>query len=106
MSQGNNWVRDKVLSMLGLAARSKNLVSGGYMTEQAIKSGRAYLVVIAEDASDNTKKRFGNMCEFRGVPYEYYSEKEILGHAVGKEERTVVAVTDAGFADSIRKRFV
>ncbi len=106
MSQGNNRVRDKALSMLGLATRSKNLVSGGFMTEQAIKSGKAYLVVIAKDASDNTKKKFSDMCEFRGVPYEYYSEKEILGHAIGKEERTVLAVTDAGFADSIRKYFV
>ena len=96
-------VKDKVLSMLGLATRSRNVVSGGFATEQAVKSGKAYLVIIAEDASDNTRKKYSNMCEFYEVPYVYYSTKEVLGHAMGKEERTTLAVTDEGFADSIQK---
>lgn len=102
-SQNNIPARDKVLSMLGLATRSRNVVSGGFATEQAVKSGKAYLVIIAQDASDNTKKKFSNMCEFYEVPYEYYGMKDTLGHAMGKEERTSIAVTDAGFADSIQK---
>lgn len=98
--------RDKVLSMLGLAARSRNVASGGFATEEAVKRGKAYLVIIAEDASDNSKKKYGNMCEFYEVPCEIYSVKETLGHAIGKEERTCLAVTDEGFADSIRKHLL
>ncbi|MBP3475500.1 MAG: ribosomal L7Ae/L30e/S12e/Gadd45 family protein [Lachnospiraceae bacterium] len=92
--------------MLGLATRSRNVVSGGFATEQAVKSGKAYLVIIAEDASDNTRKKYSNMCEFYEVPCAYYSTKEVLGHAMGKEERTTLAVTDEGFADSIRKHLL
>ena len=95
--------RDPVLSMLGLAARARAVVSGGFSTETAVKSGKAYLVLIAEDASDNTKKKFSNMCDFYEVPYYYYGEKAYLGHAIGKEERTSLAVTNEGFANSIRK---
>lgn len=102
----NKPVKDKVLSMLGLATRSRNVVSGGFATEQAVKSGKAYLVIIAEDASDNTRKKYSNMCEFYEVPCAYYSTKEVLGHAMGKEERTTLAVTDEGFADSIRKHLL
>ncbi|MBD5489189.1 MAG: 50S ribosomal protein L7ae [Lachnospiraceae bacterium] len=98
--------KDRVLSMLGLATRSRNVVSGGFATEEAVKSGKAYLVIIAEDASDNTRKKYSNMCEFYEVPYEYYSVKEILGHAIGKEERSCLAVTDKGFADSIQKHLL
>ena len=98
--------KDRVLSMLGLATRSRNVVSGGFATEEAVKNGKAYLVIIAENASDNTRKKYSNMCEFYKVPYWSYSEKEILGHAIGKEERSCLAVTDAGFADSIRKHLV
>ncbi len=101
MNQNNG--KNKVLSLLGLATRSRNVVSGGFATEQAIKSGKAYFVIIAEDASDNTKKKFSNMCEFYEVSYAYYGSKEVLGHAMGKEERTTLAVTEAGFADSIQK---
>lgn len=103
MCKDNRPVKDKVLSMLGLAARSRNVVSGGFATENAVKSGKAYLVIIAKDASDNTKKKFRNMCEFYKVPFYQFGEKERLGHSIGKEERTSLAVINTGFADSIRK---
>ena len=103
MTGENKPRRDKVLSMLGLAARSRNVVSGGFATENAVKSGKAYLVIIAEDASDNTKKKFRNLCEFYEVPYYQYGEMEIVGHSMGKQDRTSLAVTDEGFANSIRK---
>lgn len=95
--------RDKVLSMLGLAARSRNVVSGGFATEQAVKCGKARLVIIAEDASGNTRKKYSNMCEFYEVPCAFHGMKAVLGHSMGKDERSVLAVTDEGFADSIRK---
>lgn len=98
--------RDKVLSMLGLAARSRNVVSGGFATEQAVKSGKACLVIIAEDASENTRKKYSNMCKFYEVPYAYHGIKEVLGHSIGREERSTLAVTDKGFADSIRKHLI
>ena len=98
--------KDKVLSMLGLAARSRNVVSGGFATEQAVKCGKASLVIIAEDASGNTRKKYSNMCDFYEVPCAFHGTKAVLGHSMGKDERSVLAVTDEGFADSIRKHLV
>ena len=95
--------KDKVLSMLGLAARSRNVVSGGFATEAAVKEGKAALVIIAEDASGNTRKKYSNMCNFYEVPCVLHGTKDVLGHSMGKEERSVLAVTDEGFANSIRK---
>lgn len=95
--------KDKVLSMLGLAERSRNVVSGGFATEQAVKSGKASLVIIAEDASGNTRKKYSNMCDFYNVPFAIHGTKDVLGHSMGKGERSVLAVTDEGFANSIRK---
>lgn len=95
--------KNKVLSLLGLATRSRNVVSGGFATENAVKSGKAYLVIVSEDASANTEKKFRNMCEFYEVPYYRFGMKESLGHFMGKQERTSLAITDAGFADSIQK---
>ena len=45
---------DKVLSMLGIAAKSGNVVSGEFSTEKAVKSGQAYLVIVSSEASENT----------------------------------------------------
>ena len=47
--------RSKSLGTLGLAMKSGNVVSGEFLTEQAIRAGTARLVIVAEDASDNTK---------------------------------------------------
>ena len=49
--------RNKVLSLLGLATRAGKIKSGSFLTEQAVKAGKAYLVLIAGDASENTKKK-------------------------------------------------
>ena len=103
MCQGSEAAKKKVLSMLGLAARSRNVASGGFATENAVKSGKAYLVIVSEDASDNTKKKFRNMCEFYEVPFYQFGEMEMLGHSIGKQERTSLAVLNEGFADSIQK---
>ena len=97
-------MRDKILSLLGLAARGRNLVSGEFSTEKAVKEGKAKLVIVAGDASDNTKKMFTNSCKFYHIPVYFYSDKESLGRAIGREMRASVAVTDHGIATGIMKQ--
>lgn len=94
---------DKILSLIGLATRAGKTASGEFCTEKEVKTGRAALVIVAGDASENTKKKFRDMCEFYEVPIYFYKDKDTLGHAMGKEFRATLAVTDAGFADGIRK---
>jgi ribosomal protein L7Ae-like RNA K-turn-binding protein len=77
--------------------------SGEYMTESETKSGKAYLVVVAADASENTKKKFRDMCKFYKVPICFYGDKDTLGHAMGKEFRASLAILDEGFATGIQK---
>lgn len=93
--------RDKILSYIGLAMKSGNLVSGTYATEKAIKEMKAYLIIIADDVSDNTRERYINMCEYFNAPLIFYSSKEELGHAIGKEYRASMAITDQGLAKAI-----
>lgn len=95
--------RDKSLSLIGLAVRAGRCASGEMMTENSVKSGRARLVIVAEDASDNTKKKFRDMCKFYRVPIYIYGDKDTLGHAMGKEFRASLAILDEGFADGIQK---
>ena len=95
---------DNALRMVGIATKAGRTASGEFMTENAVKSGRAALVILAGDASDNTKKKFQNMCEFYDVPIRIYSTKDELGHAMGKEFRASMAVTDEGLAQTIMKK--
>lgn len=95
---------DNILSTLGLALKAKRIVSGEFMTENAVKSNNAYLVIIAKDVSENTRKKFRNMCEHYRVPIKEYATKDELGHSLGKEYRASLAVTDKGFAEAILKK--
>ena len=95
---------DKVLSMLGIAAKSGSIASGEFSTEKAVKDGKAYLVIVAGDASENTQKMFRNMTDFYEVPMYLYGDKETLGHFIGKEFRASLAVTNEGLARSIEDK--
>ncbi len=94
---------DKVLSLIGLATRAGKTASGEFSTEKEVKCGRAVLVIVAKDASDNTKKKFKNMCDFYQVPIYFYADKDTLGHAMGKEFRASLAVLDEGLAKGMKK---
>ncbi len=95
---------DKALGLVGIATKARKVVSGEFMTESSVKSGDAMLVLVAEDASDNTKKKFTNMCEFYNVPIRIYGTKDELGHAMGKEFRASLAVTDKGLAKAVMEK--
>ena len=96
-------MQDRVLSMLGLTTKAGKIASGEFSVEKAVKSNKAYLVIVSADASDNTKKMFTNMCTFYKVPIYFYADKEALGNAIGKLTRASVAVLDEGFAKSLVK---
>ena len=95
--------QDKVLSLIGLATKAGQTASGEFMTEREVKTGRAALVIVAGDSSDNTKKKFRDMCEFYKVPICFYGDKDTLGHAMGKEFRASLAILDEGFAKGVLK---
>ena len=94
----------KIFGLIGLAARARKVASGGFMTENAIKSGKSHMVLLSVEASDNTKKKFTNMCAHYKIPIYIFGSKDELGHAMGQEMRTVLSVNDAGFAKAMSER--
>jgi ribosomal protein L7Ae-like RNA K-turn-binding protein len=96
---------NKMFSFLSLMKRARQLSSGDDTVEIDIKKGNVKLLIIAKDASDNTKKKFHNMAEYRKVPYVYFGTKEELGPCVGKAYTAVMAIKDQGFADSFLEKF-
>ena len=83
-------INNKILSLIGLATKAGKTVSGEFSTEKSVKTGKGYLVLVAEDASENTKRSFRNMCEFYDVPVYFFSDKE--GLAVLVEKSSVPAL--------------
>ncbi|WP_331721846.1 L7Ae/L30e/S12e/Gadd45 family ribosomal protein [Alkalithermobacter thermoalcaliphilus] len=95
-------MNNKVLSLLGLTAKGANLVSGEDTTLNEIKKGKIKLVIISQDASDNTKKKFIDKAKFRDIDYVIFSTKFELGKAIGKNERAVIGIKNINLARQIK----
>lgn len=91
------------LSGLGLAMRAGKLVTGDELVLKSIRSREAKLVIVAGDASANTQKKFRDKCGTYNIPLIIGFDREALGRSVGKPERVVLAITDPGFTEMIRK---
>ena len=91
----------KIHSLLGIAMRAGKLVSGEDGTMIDLKKGKLNLVIVAEDASNNTKKLFKDKSSFRHVNCIELSTKSYLGISIGKDSRAVIGIKDIGFANKI-----
>ena len=87
----------RVLSNLGLCVRAGHLVTGEELVLEVIRNGKAQLVVLTTDASENTAKRIQDKCTHYEIPLHVAFTRGQLGDAIGKAERVVVAITDKGF---------
>ena len=92
----NQWA-----SLLGLANRARKIISGEELSLKEIRSGKAKLVLLSKDASANTVKKITDKCRSYDVPFRMIENREVLGHAIGKEARVVVAILDGGFAKKL-----
>ena len=86
------------LQTLGLAMCARELATGEELVLQEVRSGKAHLVIIAEDASENTRKKMQAKCSSYNTPLLAYGSRQELGHAIGKDERVTIAVLSKGFA--------
>ena len=96
---------DNRLRICGIAMKAGKITSGSNMVEESIRYGKAYLVIISEDASENTKKRISDKCSYYDVPYIINGTMDELGHMIGKEARSVISVDDENFASQILKKY-
>lgn len=87
-----------VFQMLGLAARARKVISGEELVIKEVRSGKAKVVLLANDASANTAKKIKDKCSYYNVELHVLGDRYDLGHATGKEARVALAITDSGFA--------
>ena len=93
----------KFLSLLGLCKRAGKLAAGEVAAEQAVRGKQAYFLILSEDASKNTKKKFRNSAAYYELPLAEIGTKEELGRAIGVDMRSIIAITEEGFAKKLKQ---
>lgn len=95
---------DRVLGMLGLAVRAGKVIFGSEASAKAVRQGRAFLVILACDASERTKKLIYNKCKSFNVPVVEYKTLKELGRSLGKRSVSCLALKDKGFAKAVGEK--
>lgn len=98
-NKNNEIFTSRFYSMLSLCKKAGKLVSGESKCENAIRAKNARIILLSNDASKNTKKKFVNSSIYYKVPlYTMQEGKDALGGAIGDGQRSVVVIIDDGFA--------
>lgn len=96
----------KLLSLLGIARKAGELSLGFTATSQAVKGGKAAIVIVATDTSRHTKEKMERLCRQHHIRLYYAAKQEELGRALGKETQAVVGVLAPELAKAIEKQLV
>ena len=94
-------MKDKILSLLGFASKAGKLSFGTHATEWAISSGKAKLVLAANDISEKSIKELKFKASDK-IPDKVLLEIDIdtLSKKVGKS-CGIVSINDDGFATAL-----
>ena len=93
----------QLLSMLALARKAGRLAAGEESCLKAIRDGSAFIVFLAVDASDNTRKKFNDKAAFYNANILSMFTKDDIGIHVGLYDRAALAVTDESFANKMKQ---
>ncbi|SMB94079.1 Ribosomal protein L7Ae [Desulfonispora thiosulfatigenes DSM 11270] len=97
-------VKNSILTLLGFAQKSNNIISGEAAVKAVIVQGKINLLILAEDLSENRKKHWRYLAEDSNVPCIDVGTKLQLGIAMGVSPRSVVGVTDEKMAKAIKAK--
>ena len=95
-------MKERILSLLGMARRAGKISSGEAQVEAMLKKGKGYLLILAEDAP-GAQKKYGTWAEDLDLPVLIMGSKQELGLSIGLSPRSVLLVMDEGFAKAILK---
>lgn len=97
-------MREKTLNLLGLMRKANAIAVGETNTGGAVRAGKAKLLLLASDASDNARSRARGFTHGRDVVTVTlpFTKDEIAAH-VGVSSCAMAAITDIGFANAFMK---
>ena len=94
---------NKVYGMVGISAKAGKVVAGTDIVIENMKKRKLSLVIVAEDASDKTKKEMTFNCNKYNVKIKFFGDIDTNSKAIGKSNKAIIGILDKGLAESIEK---
>lgn len=94
---------NKVLGLLGLATKAGKVCFGYDACVDLIEKNKVKLIIVAIDASDRTKRNLEFICKNNNVKICFFGKLDELSRAIGKNNKAVIGIKEASFANEIEK---
>lgn len=98
-------INSKILGLIGLAMKAGKVAFGADSVQESIIKKKIKLVIISEDSSERTKKKFIDICEKYNIPIIIDGDIDSLSKTIGKSNKAILGIKDANFAESIQKKY-
>ena len=95
--------QNKILGLLGISTKAGKLIFGTDSCMEAIKNKKTYIIIVATDASERTKKHFTEACKQYNIPIAICSNINELSKSIGKVNKAVIGIKDKNIANEILK---
>ena len=94
---------NKALNTLGICACARKISYGETLLKE-IKSKKVYFVVVANDASDNSKKRIIDKCNYYNCKYCIALDKSSITKSIGRVDLvSAVGIKDHNMVKKLKE---
>ena len=94
---------NKSLNTLGMCACARKISYGETLLKD-IKSKKIYFVVVASDASDNSKKKIIDKCNYYRCEYQICLSKDSITKSIGRVDLvSAVGIKDCNLAKKFKE---
>jgi predicted RNA-binding protein YlxR (DUF448 family) len=94
-------LRERLVSLLGMARKSSQIISGGNAVLDALdRPDRLAVVIMADDVSAGVSEKILRKAVGHKVPSLSFSSKAALGQLLGRGERSVTALVKGRLAET------
>ena len=93
---------EKIAGALGLCRRAGKITSGLYLVKEEVHSGKAKLVLLAEDAGKDAEKKLCALAESGQIPvHRIPLNKRELAKCIGKQGEAVCVAVPKEFVNLV-----
>lgn len=103
VENNNSYKKNKVLGMLGISAKAGKVVCGNDATIEDIEKHKVKLVIVAEDASEKTKKNIRYVCEKNKVQILEFGNIDEISKTIGKINKAIIGIKSKSLSEAIEK---
>ena len=93
----------RITGLLGISAKAGKITFGADACQEGVAKRNIYILFVANDASDRTKKNFEKLCVENKIGIVKELSMHEISKAIGKNNKAIVGIKDKNLANAVLK---